>query len=165
MAQPYNIYRSGPTVPADIVTYRHNEKLVYVKPAETYELALDMAQKEFAEDLAKIPREKIGFSVTSTFGAEKRHVRISESAWASAIARLLRGEIVDVYIREDPTGKEIPPPTLPPRYLEIPKVTFPGESSSKGKSPTSRQPRSTPTSRAGSPSHREHRRSWFGGAR
>lgn len=38
MAQPYNIYRSGPTVPADIVTYRHNEKLVYVKPAETYEV-------------------------------------------------------------------------------------------------------------------------------
>ncbi|RXW21910.1 hypothetical protein EST38_g3928 [Candolleomyces aberdarensis] len=172
MAQS-SIYRSTPTVPADIVTYQHQNKLVYVKPADTYELALDIAQKEFPEELANIPREKIGFAVLSEFvgeGKQRLPVRISESAWPSAVARLLRGEIIQIYIREangkDGKGsKEILPPTPPPQYLDVPKVTFGGETS-KSKGPASRQPRSTPTSRAGSPAHREnHRRSWFGGAR
>lgn len=32
-------YRSSPTVPADIITYRLGTKLVYVKPADDYEVS------------------------------------------------------------------------------------------------------------------------------
>ncbi|TFK23923.1 hypothetical protein FA15DRAFT_670009 [Coprinopsis marcescibilis] len=145
------MYRSGPVVPADIVTYRHNHKLVYVKPQETYDKALDVAQKEFNEELGATPRERIGFSVTSSFNGERQPVRISESAWSSAVARLLRGEVIDVYVRGEADSKERVPP---PQYLEVP-----------GKS-GSRQSQSNPSSRAASPasSDAKTRRSWFSAA-
>ncbi|TEB04469.1 hypothetical protein FA13DRAFT_1291018 [Coprinellus micaceus] len=31
-------YKSAPVHPVDIITYRHKEKLVYVKPADSYEV-------------------------------------------------------------------------------------------------------------------------------
>lgn len=34
-------YRNGPVVPADIITYKHAGKLVYVKPAENYEVSIE----------------------------------------------------------------------------------------------------------------------------
>ncbi|KAF5317061.1 hypothetical protein D9611_004036 [Ephemerocybe angulata] len=162
-----SVYRSPPPQPADIVTYRHGNKLVYVKPAENYELALDIAQKEF-EELSHVSRDCIGFAVMSTVGkGERCPIRISESAWPSAVTRLLRGEIIDVYIRLDPRSesKEFPPP----QYLEVPKVTvsFPEKPSLSKSSGSSKSigtgTRSTPSSRSNSPSHRtENRRSWFG---
>ncbi|EAU91477.1 hypothetical protein CC1G_01966 [Coprinopsis cinerea okayama7 len=156
------MYRTGPPVPADIITYRHNFKLVYVKPAETYDKALDIAQQEY-EELSSVPRHRIGFSVTSTFNGQRQPVRISESAWSSAVGRLLRGEVIDIIIRADPDGKHSPPP----QYLEVPSLdSRPLESRSKARcnSGKPRPSKSNPGSRSTSPSPNEKeksRRSWF----
>lgn len=154
-------YRNSPVVPTDIITYKHAGKLVYVKPAENYELALDFAQKEFPEELGHIPRDRIMFTISVNVQGERRHVRISESAWTGTVGRLLRGEVIDVGLRPDPSAV-IPPP----QYLEIPS-----------KEPAVAQPRSVRHSRS-TPSSRQHSptpssqsdkggstriRSWFGG--
>ncbi|KAJ3536013.1 hypothetical protein NMY22_g6228 [Coprinellus aureogranulatus] len=157
-------FKSAPPQAADIITYRHKKKLVYVKPAETYELALDIAQKEF-EELSYEDRGRIGFSVMSTFGkGERCPIRISESAWPSAVSRLLRGEIIDVFLRADSqpdlkNAQDFPPP---PMYLEVPKVTYPQPTKTGSNAKKAPSSRSTPSSRASSP-NLENRRSWFGG--
>ncbi|KAG6809303.1 hypothetical protein H0H92_000761, partial [Tricholoma furcatifolium] len=92
--------RSEPTVPAEIITYRFGPKLVYVKPADNYEQAIDYAQKEFSEELEGVPRDRISFVVAARLNNnERQSVRISESAWQAAVARLLRGEVVDIQVR------------------------------------------------------------------
>ncbi|KIK09123.1 hypothetical protein K443DRAFT_671626 [Laccaria amethystina LaAM-08-1] len=156
-------YRNGPVVPADIITYKHAGKLVYVKPAENYELALDFAQKEFPEELAHVPRERIMFTISVNVQGERRHVRISESAWPGTVGRLLRGEVIDVGLRPDPSAV-IPPP----QYLEVPSK----ETAVVQPKPKSvRHSRSTPSSRSHSPAPSNQSdkgsstriRSWFGG--
>lgn len=143
--------RQNPPTPADIVTYQYNSKLVYVKPGVDYQEALDVAQKEFPE-LSHISRDLIEFSVSAHMGGGKQHVRISESAWAATVARLLRGEIIQVDIRSDPTLLK----DAPPIYLEVPQET----------DGTKRHSHSTPSSRshsrAPSPASVQHRKSWFG---
>ncbi|KAF9456942.1 hypothetical protein BDZ94DRAFT_293818 [Collybia nuda] len=144
-------YRSGATpIPADIITYRLGDKLVYVRPADDYEQALDFAQKEFHEELSTISRERISFNVYATMNGERRSVRISESAWAPAVARLLRGEVIDISIRPlpQPSGTKDQPPqyldVLPQTRLSEPRLTptypvrckepLPGRRSDKGSS-------------------------------
>ena len=39
-------YRSSPTIPADIVTYRFEEKLVYVRPADNYDVSTAIVSKD-----------------------------------------------------------------------------------------------------------------------
>jgi len=146
-------YRSAPTVPADIITYRFGDKLVYVRPADNYEQALDFAQKEFSDELSQVSRDRISFTIVATMNGERRAVRISESAWVAAVARLLRGEVIDIQVRPQPQSADSK--DLPPQYLEVPQL--------------SRMSYSTPPSRNGSrsssPSSRSDRgssRSWFG---
>ncbi|TEB38487.1 hypothetical protein FA13DRAFT_1726164 [Coprinellus micaceus] len=153
-------YKSAPVHPVDIITYRHKEKLVYVKPADSYEVALDLAQKEF-EELSYQARDRISFSVMSTYGkGERCPIRISESAWPSAVSRLQRGEIIDVDMR---SGSATPPKSEmelpPPQYLEVPKTTYPEPSKPSSKKIAGST--SAPSSRGSSP-NLENRRSWFG---
>jgi len=147
-------YRSDPPVPTDIITYRLGSKLVYVRPADNYEQALDFAQKEFPEDLADVSRDRISFNITAKMNGEHRHVRISESAWVAAVTRLLRGEVIDIHVRPlrgSVDTKEAPPP----QYLEVPQQTL-RHSSSTPSSPRNRSRDASP-----SPSERGSSRSWW----
>ncbi|KAG6900708.1 hypothetical protein C0993_003734 [Termitomyces sp. T159_Od127] len=94
---PAMTYRTEPAVPADIITYRLDSKLVYVRPADDYEQALDYAQKEYPE-LAELERSRISFRINAKLNGQSQSVRISASAWSAAVSRLLRGEIIDVCI-------------------------------------------------------------------
>ncbi|KAK7057510.1 hypothetical protein R3P38DRAFT_2841374 [Favolaschia claudopus] len=108
------IKTSTPALP-DYITYRYLNRLVYVRPAITYEVpstALDIAQKEFIE-LADIPRDRISFNTVATINRhEPRVVRISESAWFAAVARQLCGGVIDIIVTPDANS--------PPTYLAIP---------------------------------------------
>jgi len=110
-------YRSEPPVPADIITYRLDVKLVYVRPADDYQQALDYAQKEFPDELASIPRDHISFHIDAKMNGVTLSVRISESAWVATVARLLRGEIINIVVRQPLCldTKEMPPP----RYRQV----------------------------------------------
>ncbi|KAF8070781.1 hypothetical protein FPV67DRAFT_1414279 [Lyophyllum atratum] len=148
-------YRSEPPVPTDIITYRLQSKLVYVRPADNYEQALDFAQKEFPDELAGVSRDRISFNITAKMNGEHRHVRISESAWVAAVTRLLRGEVIDVHVRPPPgtiDTKDAPPP----QYLEVPQPTL-RHSTSTPSSPYHRSRDPSP-----SPSEKVSSRSWFG---
>jgi len=101
------------------------------------------------------------FTISVNVQGERRHVRISESAWPGTVGRLLRGEVIDVGVRPDPSAA-----IAPPQYLEVP---------SKEPAVTQQKPvrhsRSTPSSRSHSPvsSNQSDKggstrvRSWFGG--
>ncbi|KAJ7129026.1 hypothetical protein C8R43DRAFT_1026947 [Mycena crocata] len=107
------IKTTTPALP-DYITYRFENRLVYVRPAQTYEIALDIAQKEFSA-LSDVPRERISFNTVATLNRqEPRVVRISESAWFAAVARQLCGGVIDILVTSDPN--------LPPTYLAIPPV-------------------------------------------
>ncbi|TFK44860.1 hypothetical protein BDQ12DRAFT_673703 [Crucibulum laeve] len=134
------MYRTGPTIPADIITYRYNHKLVYVRPADNYEQALDFAQKEFPDELENIPRDRITFVIVANMSGERKPVRISESAWPAAVARLLRAEVIDIVVRPDPN--DIKEKEAPPMYLEVPQL----DGSGKEKD-SLRHSRSAPSSR------------------
>ncbi|RDB25429.1 hypothetical protein Hypma_007551 [Hypsizygus marmoreus] len=152
-------YRSGPTVPADIITYRLGCKLVYVKPADNYEQALDFAQKEFPEELANVSRNRISFTIMANMNGERKVVRISESAWVAAVARLLRGEVIDVQVR--PLAPSADSKELPPQYLDVPHIhVCPHHPLSAPSSPRNRSRDISPT-----PSSKSDKgRSWFGKA-
>ncbi|KAJ7782760.1 hypothetical protein B0H16DRAFT_1297330 [Mycena metata] len=169
------IKTTTPALP-DYITYRFANRLVYVRPAHTYEVrvhsftaneiyrprliirrpALDIAQKEFIE-LATIPRERISFNTVASLNRqEPRVVRISESAWFAAVARQLCGGVIDILVSPDPSA--------PPTYLAVPS---PGEMT-KDEVEILRKTRSTPSSpthsRQSSPSGRSTKsakRSWL----
>ncbi|ESK93629.1 hypothetical protein Moror_1527 [Moniliophthora roreri MCA 2997] len=141
---------TAPQPPTEIITYRLNdEKLVYVTPLSDYTEAIQLAVKEFPEDLAGIPIHRIRLKVSATMGREKKYVRISESAWPSTVKRMVRGEVVDVEVA--PEKGYLPPP---PSYLEVPD-----ELSSR------RESKSMPPSRTSSPTPSDktvgRSRSWF----
>ncbi|KAF8222654.1 hypothetical protein L208DRAFT_1321397 [Tricholoma matsutake] len=143
-------FRSTPTVPPEVITYRLGDKLVYVKPAAHYEASLDFAQKEFAEELSEVSRNRISFNISAPVNGERRSVRISESAWPAAVARLLRGEVINIQVRPLPLKDQ------PPQYLEVPDR----DSRLSRSSPPSRT-----HSREASPScgsEKGSSRSWFG---
>ncbi|KAK0486013.1 hypothetical protein IW261DRAFT_1559445 [Armillaria novae-zelandiae] len=147
-------YRTSSPTPADIVTYRFRGNLVYVKPELDYEVALNVAQKEFVE-LYGVDRHQIVFTTQATVAGTRTSVRISASAWPSTVSRMLRGEVIDVDVVEDKKQDE------PPQYLEVPD--------SKERDYT--WSRSAPTSRSNSRTRQsspptslndgEKRRSWF----
>ncbi|KAL0955984.1 hypothetical protein HGRIS_002163 [Hohenbuehelia grisea] len=113
-------YRGTPAVPADIITYRRDDKLVFVQPAADYTGGLTEARKVFPE-LLNIPNERINFYITATMSGTRTQVRISESAWAPAIARLLRGEVVDIVVDRKPETMDMRQlQDAPPMYLDVP---------------------------------------------
>ncbi|KAG6861161.1 hypothetical protein C0995_003170 [Termitomyces sp. Mi166 len=151
---PAMTYRTEPPVPADIITYRLGSKLVYVRPADDYEQALDYAQKEFPDELAELERSRISFHISAKMNGHSQSVRISASAWPAAVARLLRGEVIDVCVRPPLAIDSDSKYAAPPQYLEVPQSHY---SVSVPSSPLRRSP---------SPSLSTHsektKRSWFG---
>jgi len=148
-------YRTSSPTPADIVTYRFRGNLVYVKPELDYEVALDVAQKEFIE-LFGVDRHQIVFTTQATVAGTRTAVRISASAWASTVSRMLRGEVIDVDIVEDKKQDE------PPQYLEVPDSKEGDYARWSHSAPASRSnSRTRQSSPTPSLSGGEKRRSWF----
>ncbi|KAH0588747.1 hypothetical protein H2248_004553 [Termitomyces sp. 'cryptogamus'] len=152
---PAMTYRTEAPVPTDIITYRLNSKLVFVRPADDYEQALDYAQKEFPDELAELDRSRISFYINAKMNGDRlQSVRISASAWPAAVSRLLRGEVIDVCVYTPPTVRHSDSKDVaPPQYLEVPQLYH---STSVPSSPRRRSP---------SPSCSVHsektKRSWF----
>jgi hypothetical protein len=169
-------YGAATPQPAAIITYRHGENLVYVKPVQDYEVtppisptrfsidrvtptiqeALNIAQKEFPEKLSHVSRDRIIFMITATMNGTRRPVRISDSAWPAIVTRLVRGEIVGIEVAEPRKLSA----EAPPRYLEVPDAKDATDSRLSRSSPSSRS-----NSRQSSPVGRRKRsisRTWFG---
>lgn len=148
-------YRTNSPIPADIVTYRFRGNLVYVKPELDYEVALDIAQKEFVE-LYGVDRHHIVFTTHATVAGTRTSVRISAGAWASTVSRMLRGEVIDVDIMEDKKQDE------PPQYLEVPDskegdyMRWSRSAPASRSNSRTRQSSPTPSLNGG-----EKRRTWF----
>lgn len=118
----------------------------------SFQQALDFAQKEFPE-LSHISRDHIEFTILASMGGERRMVRISESAWPAAVARLLRAEIIDINVRQDDSKEP------PPLYLAVPQLTegVHRKSLSAPSSPRSHSRSSSPSGR----SEKGSSRHWF----
>ncbi|KAJ6581803.1 hypothetical protein B0H19DRAFT_882847, partial [Mycena capillaripes] len=101
-----------PSALPEYITYRYANQLVYVRPAQDYETALDMAQKEFVE-LSNVPRDRIKFNTVARLNRQEPCiVRISESAWFAAVTRQLCGGVIDIFVSPDPNS--------PPTYSAAP---------------------------------------------
>ncbi|KAI5118966.1 hypothetical protein M0805_009377 [Coniferiporia weirii] len=83
--------------PAELVTYRLDNEMVYVSPASDFDEALSYAQKVFPQ-LAGIARERIAFSVNVRVGGALRAVRIAPMAWERVLKSLATYEIVDLSV-------------------------------------------------------------------
>jgi len=85
----------------EVVTYRLESKMVYVTPASNYEQAIDFAQKEFADELSNIKRNRISFSVLVHADRTLRSVRIGAMAWPAVVGNLKTYEIIDVHVQPE----------------------------------------------------------------
>jgi len=105
----------------EVITYSLNGKMVYVPPAQSYEVscvlttirgfwflfsrtsqqALDFAQKEFSADLHNIKRDRISFSVLVNAERAFRSVRIGAMAWPAVVSSLKRFEIIEVRVQPE----------------------------------------------------------------
>jgi len=86
-------------VPADILTYRYQNRMVYVTPPKTYEEALDFAQKVFPE-LKDVDRESISFQMRAHTGTAEHPARIAPMAWQQILGILTRFEILEIQVRD-----------------------------------------------------------------
>ncbi|KAJ7690730.1 hypothetical protein B0H17DRAFT_1064659 [Mycena rosella] len=150
------IKTTTPALP-DYITYRFANRLVYVRPAQTYEIALDIAQKEFVE-LAAVARDRISFNTVATINRqEPRVVRISESAWFAAVARQLCGGVIDILLTPDPHA--------PPTYLAVPAEMMKEEIDilrrSRSTPPSPAHSRQTSPSGRSTKSAKSVKRSWL----
>ncbi|KAF5345285.1 hypothetical protein D9758_008418 [Tetrapyrgos nigripes] len=94
----------------DIITYRLDDSLVYVKPPTDYNEAIDLAIKEYPDELLDLARHRISFTIQATMNGTRRTVRISESAWEETVYKMVRGEVISIEILpEDRKLVEAPP--------------------------------------------------------
>ncbi|KAK7444259.1 hypothetical protein VKT23_015269 [Stygiomarasmius scandens] len=87
----------------EIITYRLDDSLVYVKPSLNYNEAITLAIKEYPSELGPISRSRITFTIQATMNGTRRTVRISESAWERTVSRMVRGEVVAIEILPEET--------------------------------------------------------------
>ncbi|OCB85127.1 hypothetical protein A7U60_g7752 [Sanghuangporus baumii] len=116
--------------PAELVTYRLGEEMVYVEPPQDHEVkalifpplelfadqcvsdgfqqALDFAKRVFPS-LADIPRARLAFQVSVRVGSNESlsKVRIAPMAWARAMKSLATYEIIEIVILAEPTTPRV----------------------------------------------------------
>ncbi|KAK7691680.1 hypothetical protein QCA50_005079 [Cerrena zonata] len=150
----------------DIITFRWNDKMVYVPPPASHQEAVDQAKEEFAEELAGFDDQQFCFTVAVTIGEEKEKqtVNISQRAWETLMPRLKQYEIVNISIR--PLVVVHPSEDAPP-----PQYAFgdekDGQSLSRQPSParldtsSASGSRSQTSSRPGSPNMRSRAMGWI----
>jgi len=116
------------SVPADILTYSFQKHMVYVTPADSYEVcapffcpyihgvdtlfwlqkAIEYAQAVFPE-LKEVSPDRISFEVRVRANGGKGVVRIGPMAWLQVIQTLSRYEIIDIRVENF-----VPPPGYMP---------------------------------------------------
>ncbi|KAL4066469.1 hypothetical protein V8B97DRAFT_1025013 [Scleroderma yunnanense] len=116
MTAPHITAGRRSTTGADVITYRLEEKMVYVPLALNWAEALEHVQGAF-EELGKIDKKRIKFFVNIMRDQQRVAVGISPSAWPSVASHLARYEIIDIVVTPDPVISEgvvsnvdVPPP-------------------------------------------------------
>ncbi|KAG1860763.1 hypothetical protein F4604DRAFT_1658185 [Suillus subluteus] len=95
--------------PADIITYRLNNQMMYVPTAESFDQAVTFARSAFESDLTGIDKSRISFSLNVLVNGKQSSVDISHGAWSTIMSHLVRYEIVDVHIQPEPRVSGPPP--------------------------------------------------------
>ncbi|KAJ8586425.1 hypothetical protein M405DRAFT_695724, partial [Rhizopogon salebrosus TDB-379] len=93
----------------DIITYRLNNKMMYVPPAQNYDQAVIFARSAFERDLNGVDNSRISFWLNVLANGKQTSVSIVPAAWPSVVSRLARSEIIDVHIH--PAIEVSPPPS------------------------------------------------------
>ncbi|KAG2043726.1 hypothetical protein BDR03DRAFT_909187 [Suillus americanus] len=107
-----SVRRQSPA-PADVVTYRFNNQMMYVPPAESFDQAVTFARSAFESDLTGIDKGRISFSLNVLANGKQSSVGISKVAWSRIMSHLARYEIIDVHVQ--PEIKVFgPPPSYRP---------------------------------------------------
>ncbi|KAG2352322.1 hypothetical protein BDR07DRAFT_1438170 [Suillus spraguei] len=98
--------RQSPT-PADVITYRLNNRMVYVPQprtstlAQLFQQAVTFARSAFEGDLTGIDKSRISFSLNVLANGKKSSVNISREAWSTIMSHLVQYEIVDVHVQPE----------------------------------------------------------------
>jgi len=135
----------------DLITYRYDERMAYVKPAETHDKAAEYAREVFS-DLSATPTSRISFSITVRVQDKINKVTIAPRAWRDTMSSLAKFEIVDIVITS-PSPRisihELAPPEYsrtPEKQLDAPAdeknylcSSCPASSRSRSPSPSSRR--------------------------
>ncbi|KAJ8591331.1 hypothetical protein M405DRAFT_735320 [Rhizopogon salebrosus TDB-379] len=100
--------RSSPA-PADVITYRLNNKMMYVPPAQSFDQAVTFARSAYESDLNGVDQSQICFSLNVIAQGRHSSVGITSEAWPSVVSRLARYEIIDLHVT--PAIKVSPPPS------------------------------------------------------
>ncbi|KAF8897082.1 hypothetical protein CPB84DRAFT_1781521 [Gymnopilus junonius] len=110
---PLNCKPTSVSLPGDLIIFQYEQSCVFVKPAESYQDAIDVARKEF-DELVHIPPDRLAFTLEEN-SSGKRSIRISEGAWSTITSKLPQGSVVNILIRPD-LDMRVPPP----QYLDVP---------------------------------------------
>ncbi|KAG2142285.1 uncharacterized protein EDB93DRAFT_1158353 [Suillus bovinus] len=99
--------------PADLVTYRFNNQMMYVPPAENFDQAVTFARSAFEGDLTGIDKSRISFSLNVLANGKQSSVGISRVAWSTTMSHLAQYEIIDVHVQPElrVPGSPEPPPS------------------------------------------------------
>ncbi|KAG2347542.1 hypothetical protein BDR05DRAFT_958283 [Suillus weaverae] len=87
--------------PADIITYRLNDQMMYVPLAKNFDQAVTFARSAFEGDLTGIDKSRISLSLNVMANGKQSSVCISRAAWSAITSHLVRYEIVDVHIKPE----------------------------------------------------------------
>ncbi|KAG1865910.1 hypothetical protein DFJ58DRAFT_154717 [Suillus subalutaceus] len=99
--------------PTDVITYRFNNKMMYVPPAENFDQAVTFARSAFESDLTGIDKSQISFSLNVLANGKQSSVGISSVAWSRMMSHLARYEIIDIHVQPE-IKVSGPPPSYQP---------------------------------------------------
>ncbi|KAL7277881.1 hypothetical protein ACG7TL_008828 [Trametes sanguinea] len=86
-----------------VLTYRYNEKLVYVTKPASYQEAIKYARQLFPE-LASLPSNHIGICINGLVSQRRELIRISPMAWKPVMHSRTAYEVLDIII-DDPEAE------------------------------------------------------------
>ncbi|KAA1470638.1 hypothetical protein DENSPDRAFT_747343, partial [Dentipellis sp. KUC8613] len=78
-----------------VLTYCYRKQLVYVKPAETLEEAVDYVLEVFPE-LKSVDRSAISLEVRVLVGTTRQAVRVGAMAWPILLVKFTEYEVLDI---------------------------------------------------------------------
>jgi hypothetical protein len=101
----------------DVITYRLNNRMIYVPPAQSFDVSLStlvyqcslnlaqssqkavaLAKSAFESDLIGIDKSRISFSLNVLANGKQSSAGISREAWSAVVSHLARYEIIDVHV-------------------------------------------------------------------
>ncbi|KAG2137196.1 hypothetical protein BD769DRAFT_1664097 [Suillus cothurnatus] len=82
----------------DVITYRLNNRMIYVPPAQSFDKAVALAKSAFESDLTGIDKSRISFSLNVLANGKQSSAGISREAWSAVVSHLARYEIIDVHV-------------------------------------------------------------------